>query len=277
VIVIAVVLSVLAVAAIAVRQIWLNNTVGVVDTAKALDRFRAHTTVPDTTTVATAAAAGTVETAAPVVAAAPAATLPALGVYQYTTSGGEHIDVLGGTGHAYPQLTTITVTADGCGVLLRWDLLEQRREDWRLCLGPDGVTWQPEGGHYYHEFFQHGELQTLVCDRPAVLVPNDHRPRDTVAEHCQLNTAEWLPQWTVLGTETRTVGATSVRVTHVRMVVETGGRYYEHTTVDYWLDDHGLPVHIADTKTSKNYRGIIGDVVYTETITADLVSLSPLR
>jgi hypothetical protein len=47
--------------------------------------------------------------------------------------------------------------------------------------------------------------------------------------------------------------------------------------MDYWLDAHGLPVHIAGTKTSKSDSGLVGDVVYTETISADLESTVPLR
>jgi hypothetical protein len=144
-------------------------------------------------------------------------------------------------------------------------------------VGTPGVVWQPQGGHFYHEFFGHGQLQTLTCDRPALLVPVDGAPRPAVPLECQLDAEQWQPQWTVIGPETRTVAGVAVPVTHVRMVVDMNRKYYEHTTMDYWLDAHGLPVHVAGTKTSKTDSGLVGDVVYTETISADLESLQPLR
>jgi hypothetical protein len=253
------------------RELWLNDTARAVDTSEVLKRFREQTD-PVVTPGAVTSETVPLETVPP-----QTASLPPLGVYTYATSGSEHIDVLGGTGHDYPKQTTVTVTRDGCGVNLRWDLLQERREDWRLCTGPDGIVWQAQGGHFYHEFFGHGELQTLVCDRPALLVPLDGAARPEVPLECHLDTQEWQPQWTVIGLDTRTVGGVAVPVTHVRMVIDMNGKYYEHTTMDYWLDTHGLPVHVAGTKTSKTNSGLVGDVVYTETISADLESLEPLR
>jgi hypothetical protein len=139
------------------------------------------------------------------------------------------------------------------------------------------VVWQATGGHFYHEFFGHGQLQTLTCDRPALLVPLDGAARPAVPLECQLDTEQWQPKWTVLGPDTRTVAGVTIPVIHVRMVVGMDRKYYEHTTMDYWFDAHGLPVHVAGTKTSKSYSGLVGDVVYTETISADLESLEPLR
>jgi hypothetical protein len=243
----------------------------VVDAGEAVQRFRDRTDpIEGRTTDGAVVVTG--DTTAPA-----AATLPTLGVYRYATSGSEHIDVLGGTGHAYPAETTLTVTREGCGVNLRWDLLKERWEDWRLCTGPEGVVWQAQGGHFYHEFFSHGQRQTLTCDRPALLVPLDGALRPAVPLECQLDTEEWQPRWTVLGPDTRTVAGVKVPVMHVRMVVNMNRTYYEHTTMDYWLDAHGLPVHVAGTKTSKSNSGLVGDVIYTETISADLESFEPLR
>jgi hypothetical protein len=271
VIVIAVVVGVLAGGAIIVRQVVFNDSTSSIDASEALKRFRDRTVPTEgVDTVATAAATGDT---APVAAA----TLPTLGVYRYATSGSEHIDVLGGTGHTYPAETTLTVTPDGCGVNLRWDLLKERREDWRLCTTTAGVVWQAQGGHFYHEFFNHGQLQTLTCDRPALLVPLDHAPRPSLPLDCQLDSEQWQPQWTVIGPDTRTVAGVQIPVMHVRMVVDMNRKYYEHTTMDYWFDAHGLPVHVAGTKTSKSNSGLVGDVIYTETISADLESLEPLR
>jgi hypothetical protein len=279
VIVFAIVAGVVVGGVIVVRQLVLNDSTSAIGATEAVKRFRDRTDPTDVLDT-TASHGGTGDVAGTVAAdttPARAASLPELGVYRYSTSGSEHIDVLGGTGHTYPAQTTITVTRDGCGVNLRWDLLKERREDWRLCTGPAGVVWQAQGGHFYHEFFGHGQLQTLTCDRPALLVPLDSAPRPNLPLECQLDTEEWQPQWTVIGPDTRTVAGVQVPVMHVRMVVDMNRKYYEHTTMDYWLDAHGLPVHVAGTKTSKSNSGLVGDVVYTETISADLESLDPLR
>ena len=249
--------------AIVAREIWLNDTARVVDEHRAVERFR-QSTAPVTEVTE-------VTEAAPLVA-----SLPEPGVYRYTTTGFEHVDVFGGSTHQYPRTTTLTVTDDGCGVLLRWDLLQERREEWRLCVDDRGVVWQTSGA-FYHEFFQHGQVDAMTCDRPVVLVPIDRRPREGVAESCLLAGSIWTPEWRVLEQGTRAVDGRDVRVIHVRMTVDIRTRYYERTTVDYWLDDHGLPLSIAATKISNSDSGLAGDVVYTESLTAELDSLSPLR
>ncbi len=38
----------------------------------------------------------------------------------------EEVDALVGSRHAYPSESTITVRPGGCGVLMRWDVLEER-------------------------------------------------------------------------------------------------------------------------------------------------------
>ena len=54
-------------------------------------------------------------------------------------------------------------------------------------------------------------------------------------------------------------------------------QYWERTVVEWWLDEHGLPVRMTTTKESKSPSDLVGDVIYTEQYTADLVSLDPLR
>ena len=186
------------------------------------------------------------------------------------------MDTLGGADHTYPVETTITVTREDCGVRLRWDVLRERHEEWRLCLGPNGVGLQTTGTSF-HEFFQHGQLEQLVCARDALLVPADHRPRKPVAMGCHLDADEYLPAYEVLETGTRTVEGAAVAVTHVRMTVEMPGPFFEHTTFDYWLDDHGLPVWMAEKKVSRSAAEIVGSVTYTEEFTAALASLTPLE
>lgn len=265
------VVGALAGTAVVVRQLWLNDSARVVGSDEAVERFRSQTTaapIGSTTSVVSSS-----DSATP---GLPTVAVPEPGVYRYATDGSEQIDVLGGATHPYPAETTITVSADGCGVLLRWDLLVERREEWRLCAASDGVVLQTTGA-FYHEFFAHGSLEEMVCNQSVLLVPLDGTPRAPVTQHCTLNDREWLPVWEVIGPDTRTVDGEEFPVTHVRMTVQDDDEYWEHVVADYWLDQRGLPVSMTAVKESKSSSGLVGDVVYQEHYVVDLAALTPLR
>lgn len=255
--------------AVVVSRIWLNDTARMVDADEAVERFRAQSTVSaDVPATDATAALGT--------AAVEVATTPSPGVYRYVTTGRETIDSLGGAEHPYPAETTLTVVPDGCGVLVRWDLLKERYEEFRLCATDEGIELQPAGASY-HEFFGVGQRQELQCDREVLLVPNDGAPREVVPLACRLDDTVWLPEWEVLERTALTVAGASVPTVHVRMRIADEDEYWERTVVDWWLDEHGLPVRMTTAKESKSPSDLVGDVIYTEVYTADLTSLEPLR
>lgn len=260
-------IAALAGAAFVVRQLWLNDSARVVGSDQAVERFRSQSTVvteASTTSLLLASSEPTV------------AAVPEPGVYRYATDGSEQIDVLGGAIHPYPIETTVTVSVDGCGVLLRWDLLVERREEWRLCAASDGIVLQTTGA-FYHEFFAHGSLEEMRCNQSVLLVPLDGRPRPPVQQRCTLNDREWLPVWEVLDRDTRVVDGKDTTVTHVRMTVTDDDDHFEHVVADYWLDARGLPVSMTAVKESKSTSGLVGDVVYDEHYVVNLASATPLR
>lgn len=261
-----VVVAALVVTGVVVRRIWLTDTARRVDAEEAVAKFRSGST----TTVESDAVTST--TASPGLP-----TLPAPGVYRYRTTGHEQIDALGGTGHDYPEETTVTVTADGCGVLLRWDLLKERWDELRICATPSGIELQPQSANY-HEFYQHGERHDVVCDRGVVIVPpaDVQLPTDPVPLACRERGVTVLPEWQVLGRSTKVVDGQRVQVTHVRRTVQDDDDYWEHVVEDWWFDDHGLPIEMAATKGNKTDSDLVGDVVYAEEYRATLISLTPL-
>jgi hypothetical protein len=264
-VVIGAVVMVLAVAAgVAVQQIWFTDRASVVDAEDVLDKFREQTS----TTIG-AGAPSTTEGVTLV-------KLPAYGVYRLATAGSESVDILGGATHQYPGETTLTVTPDGCGVRLRWDLLKERNEEWLLCGTPDGVELQP-AFVFYHEFFGTGEKEDVTCEPGVLLVPTDGEPRPPVQMSCAKRGGVWQPVWQVLGTEQRTLEGRSVRVTQVRMTIDNNDTYFEHVTQDWWLLDNGLPLEMSATKTSKSSTDIVGDVVYSEQFSVSLVSATPMQ
>jgi hypothetical protein len=262
-----IVVATLAVAVMVLRFTMLRDQARDITTDEALDRFRQMTT----SSVAPIEQALT-SSEAP----ADAPDVPEPGVYRYRTTGEESIDALGGASHRYPEETTITVTPDGCGVLLRWDALRERRDEWRLCATADGIELQPLGLKY-HEFFGRPTSEDIVCDRTVLLVPADREPRVPVTQDCRMASDPWFPTWEVLAWDERTVDGTEIDVVHTRMtVVDDDPTYGEQTTIDWWLTPSGLPVQATATKWSVS-PSPIGAVTYEEEFTLSLISLRPLQ
>jgi len=200
-------------------------------------------------------------------------TLPSAGVYLYATEGREHVTALGGTEHIYPAETTITVTPNGCGVHLRWDLLAERYEEWNLCVDDGAITLQPTGVQF-HQFF--GQSQTDVSECRATVPLNPPPAEGTaIGRNCRLASERWNPVWTAGPAGTATVGGVEVTTTTFDVAITLDGDYPEHSTQHWELGPDGLPVAITWNMESAN-PSPVGSVTYTETITATLTSLDPL-
>ena len=271
------VLAVVVVGTLVVRAVWFRDHARAVAVADAVERFRSTATtsaVADLSSSASVDSASIVEPTATATATVSPIAQIVPGVYRYRTAGGERIDAVGGTSHEYPAETALTVTTSGCGVWLRWDLLQERREEWQLCATDQGVALQPVGS-VYHEFFGVGETEQLRCDRAVVLVPSSEIA-PPVALDCMLADLAWLPVWEVLGRDTVDVGGVDVDAWHVRMTIVDDDDYPEHTTIDWWLAASGLPLRMTSTTSSTSASDLVGDVHYDEEYVAELVSLEPL-
>ncbi|MCE9622187.1 MAG: hypothetical protein K8R99_07585 [Actinomycetia bacterium] len=264
---------------------WLSSVVFVVIAALLFVRlvvFDDHTTPLTTDEVlaryrASTVAATVLATTTTVAAELP--TLPPTGVYLYTTEGRESIDALEGTEHVYPDETTITFAATGCGVEMRWDALVERHDEWNLCVTSAGIELQPTGGSY-HVFFGQEKIEPIVCDRTVLLLPSDVAEPPTTAEAvpltCTIGGEPWLPVWQVLERGVRTVEGVDIAVQHVQMTVVDEDEFHEHITLDWYLDDHGLL--IAATLSKETLADtVLGGVTYKESYTLALKSLTPLR
>jgi hypothetical protein len=276
---------VLVVAALVVRATILHDRSRAVPVDVAREQFREEVTATPPAATASTTTQATATTAVPTTetAAAPQTpSLPAPGVYRYVTTGSESVDALGGATHDYPAETTITATADGCGVLLRWDALVERRDEWRLCATPAGVELQPVGLQY-HEFFGQRDSEDLICDRAVLVVPaatsttstTSITPPTPVTQSCMLAEDPWLATWDVLDTGFRSVAGAPIEVWHVRMTVDDDDDHWEHTNIDWYLAADGLPVEVIGAKESRS-PSPIGAVVYRETYRLALESMTPL-
>lgn len=268
----------LVVGGIVAKALWPEDRARSVEADDALDRFRASTTT-ESAAPPTADTSASTSTSQPVTGTPIGVTLPTPGVYRYHTVGTESVDILGGATHEFPEETLLTVTVDGCGVLLRWDLLVERREEWHLCLTDEGVEYQP-AGFTYHEFFSNGRLEEWRCDQPLVVVPAGVPPvapwADRIPLDCTIDGREWQPVWEMLEPETVVIDGDEVEVTRLRMTVVDTDEHYEQTVMEWWLDPTGLPVRMSMSKVSSTDSGVIGDVVYSENYLAELLSRTPL-
>lgn len=87
--------------------------------------------------------------------------VPALGVYAYDTRGMERFDAFISAEHPYPPITSISVREGGCGVRMRWVVLEERETEWDLCPRPEG--WGLGSFLDIHEFFGRRDERRYVC------------------------------------------------------------------------------------------------------------------
>ena len=245
-----------------VRLVFFNDKATPLTTDEALDRYRASTIVATTTTVV-----------------AEIQTLPVTGVYRYTTVGRESIDALDGTEHIYPDETTITFVAAGCGVEMRWDALVERHDEWNLCVTDAGIELQSSGGAY-HVFFGEEKIEPVECDRTVVLITSNTAdaltPSEPVPVQCTIGGEPWFPVWQVLERGVRTVDGTEIDVQHVRMTLTDEDEFPEHITLDWYLDDHGLLISATLAKETLADT-VLGTVTYKESYKLALVSLIPLR
>lgn len=275
--------AVVMVGVFAYQRWWPHDSATRVSVDDALDRYRddiatvpaptrpvapTNPTVASTTgapqpvePVGTTAESTTAPTTAPTTAlAAPPPSLPAPGVYLYATEGREHVTALGGTEHVYPAETTLTVTPDGCGVHLRWDLLAERYEEWNLCVAGGAVVLQPTGVQF-HQFFGQSQTDVSECRATVPLAPPPPAGT-TIARDCRLAGEPWNPVWTA------TTDGFDVTIT-------LEGEYPEHSTQHWVFRADGLPTSIVWDMESAN-PSPVGSVTYTESITATLAGDAPL-
>ena len=195
------------------------------------------------------------------------------GVYVYATKGYEKTDALTGVTHRYPSRSTITVTAAGCGVGLRWRVLKGRSTEWTFCVTREG--WELRSQDERHTFFGRTETTTYTCRNTPI------RPVDPTVESwpvsCSTGEAGETGVARVVPGPVLRVGDTLLPVRHVRKTTTFSGAIRGSSRYDFWFHRRlGVPVRIVMTSRTTN-DSPVGDVHYDEDVTLRLVSLRPRR
>ncbi len=202
-----------------------------------------------------------------------AVTAPGPGVYVYTTTGHEEIDALGGARHDYPAETVIQIGAEGCGLALTWQPLEERFDRYELC-NEAGELVQAQVSSF-HRWFGRDDLQEYACAGEAWLVPPD--PGITRWSYeCATDDRTEAFESEVVGSETLTVAGTALETLHVRTVSTlTGATEGESLVETWWSTEGAIPVRVVAERSSRT-GSLIGDVSYTESYELDLTSVDPV-
>jgi len=199
--------------------------------------------------------------------------IPAEGVYEYATEGGERADLLGGSEHEYPSRTTIAVRAVDCGFEQTWTALDKRSETWTFCAEPGAL--RPIRFNDVHSFYGRTDDRTYECSGGDVpLRPGGERA--TIA--CTREGVTRTDTVRALGTQRIAVGGEEVATIRVRTRFRMAGSTEGGGTIDAWLARAtGLPVRIVMDNASRSDTPIGAKVGYTERYELRLTSLQPRR
>jgi len=270
-------LVVLAVGAV-VAFLLLRESTTAVDVDEAVGDFRQQQqpTVPATTEAASVETTEVaVTTTSPSTIPMPGSGVPEPGVYTYVTTGRESIDALGGRSHRYPEVSTITVTHEGCGAVWTWRPLRERWDAMSVCPSARGQELRVDRNH--HEFFGVGDTREFVCEPRALFFPATTESGTTWTDTCSTDDVDVVRTGRILGTSEVVIGGTPVTVLGFEMHEAISGASTGTTerTVHVVLDT-GLIVELQLAVDVRN-DSPLGDVHYVERYRLRLTSLVPRR
>jgi hypothetical protein len=197
---------------------------------------------------------------------------PGVGVYVYDTEGEESVDALFGSAHDYPARTTIAVTEEGCGTLLRWTPLEGRTQTYEICPVEGGL--ELAAYRETHTFLGQTTRTEYRCEPGSPWLLPD---RETFVRHCSTADTTETARGRIIGRETIAVDGHALETYHVRLDTTLEGKTRGKGSQDWWLlPASGLPVRLV--LANDNATGSpIGDVRYRERLELALAQVEPLR
>lgn len=197
---------------------------------------------------------------------------PAPGVYVYDTTGFERVSALGGAQHDYPKQSTMTVTNNDCGISVRWTPLEQRFENWTMCL--TGTSNEMRSFTTHHEFFGKSETRRFDCQDTYIRPPSDD-PATTLHGRCTNGNDLAVTTTSVVGPETLVVEGTNVDTIRVHFDHQLSGSSTGYQRGDVWVRaSDGLLVRYV-TMIDGDTDTVIGPTHFHEEINLSLAKLAP--
>lgn len=198
---------------------------------------------------------------------------PAEGVYPQATEGYEYTDALGGSRHDYPRETSVTVRRGGCGIVERWQPLEERYDESEICS--QGETVSIFVYKKYNEFFQRSQLLVYNCPGGAKVFHRGQPIGATWTWKCTSTDAQIDTVVTVVGFETVAVGGRQIDAVRMRYDSKISGST-RGTQVQERLMERstGYPISVrADVTVRTNSP--FGEVGYEEHYVINAKSMQP--
>jgi hypothetical protein len=200
--------------------------------------------------------------------------LPAEGVYTYSTTGEDDVDVVSGSKHIYPAQTTITVRHSGCGLVERWDVLKERWDEREECPSSRGEALRRLTS--YHEFFRHGDVREFKCS--GFSHPAGDGPGTTWTVRCNTANTITVTQLRAVAWEPVVVASVSVRTLHIHASSRVTGDQQGTSERDVWGSSaSGLVVRERTRVDSDSVLPVFGKAHYHEQYEIRLTSLTPQR
>lgn len=197
--------------------------------------------------------------------------LPATGVYVYTTSGYEETDALGGTRHDYPAETTLTVRTGGCGVVVVWQPLQERSEEFEMCLRSNELVVPRY--ETFHRFFGIDDRREFLCESAVTMTSRSRSDAETT---CVSDGITESISISLLPPESVAVGSEQVEATGVVLDMQTSGTANGSGHAEIWISDDGAITRWSEVVESTS-ESVIGDVTYAETFRLELAERDPTQ
>lgn len=254
-------LAVVAAVAFAVRSVGARNEANKVDTEDA------RGIIEDGDGLATADGADEVD---------PGLRPPA-GTYQYTGTGTESVDVLGGSRHDFPKQVPLVVQLDPddeCAWTSNLIYVKEHVERRSFCTTADGLA--DHGFTREIEFFNRVEEKTYECDDDAVRSRASAKPGDTWSWTCRDDGSETEATYTatVVAVEQLTIGGEPAQVTRTKVASDLTGETNGHDESVFWLLDDGLAAKFT-TNLDVRTDSVLGETRFRERTSYVLDSLQP--
>jgi hypothetical protein len=256
--------AVLVVAGAAIAALALRDPARPVSVDDAVARYRA------------AGDTGSGGVAAPGLDAVPS------GVYRYATQGSEGVDVLHGSSHTFPAVTTVTVSPAGRHCLAtRWDALAQRWDSEVLCPGPGGA-WGLTHLVQFHSFFRQDEERFSTCDAPGYVPAGSDRGTTRFTCHSPRSSNgganDQAGTRRVIGIASVPVAGVARPAVHVRYTARVTGANAGSWTLDRWYSLDRFPLVLrTDYREATASHTAIGTVHYHESYRTALAAWEPRR
>jgi hypothetical protein len=202
-----------------------------------------------------------------------AAAVQKPGAYSYATRGADRVEAIVSGHHAYPRVTTVTVSRQGCDLVERWDALPERWSESTSCVV--GSRWRLLSLVDYHEFFGESLEQRYDCRGRFVPRPSLVRKGFQWTDRCGSTGSTATLQGTALGVKRLKVGGKPVQTVLLRLRAQLRGRIRGTNVIDSWLlRSTGLLVRRV-VRSDTTVDSSVGTVTGRERYSLELRSLSP--